>query len=60
MTKKTQQMLLLAGAGIAVYFLFFKDKKEAKVSVQLGDVKGDVEAEVEKPSESSFDDGFSS
>lgn len=39
MDKKTKNLLLLAGAGIAVYLLFFKKDKSAGVSVQLGDVE---------------------
>jgi hypothetical protein len=59
MDKKTKNLLLLAGAGVAVYFLFFRDKKEVKGSLQVGDVTVDAGVDVDDKSESSFDDGFS-
>lgn len=62
MTKGTKQMLLVAGAAVAVYFLFFREDKSAGLSVQLGDVKADAGVSLDDKesgfSGDAFDKGF--
>ena len=58
MTKGTKQLLLVAGAAVAVYFLFFKEKKEVGASIQLGSLDAGVSADLDSKSEN-FEDGFS-
>ena len=58
MTKGTKQLLLVAGAAVAVYFLFFKEKKEVGASIQLGSLDAGVSADLDSGSEN-FEDGFS-